>query len=148
MLAVRGFLLATGFADLARRIDGLGATLDAGATPIELREVYHDVRGGGLPALLMVLDAVASGEGVADDLERSGVGKRYPLQELHLEKDGSLVVTIGKDAIALHFGQPPYRDKIEQASRVLSEVARRKAQPSVIFLDNDAHPERVVVRMR
>lgn len=70
VLAVRGFLLATGFADLARRIDGLGATLDAGATPIELREVYHDVRGGGLPALLMVLDAVASGEGVADDLER------------------------------------------------------------------------------
>ncbi len=97
------------------------------------------------PGLVLTVKRVLD---VADDLERSGVGKRYPIQELHLEKDGSLVVTIGKDAIALHFGQPPYRDKIEQASRVLSEVARRKAQPSVIFLDNDAHPERVVVRMR
>jgi cell division protein FtsQ len=109
-------------------------------TGLQSEQVVRD-RPGVVLAIKRVLD-------VADDLERSGVGKRYPIQELHLEKDGSLVVTIGKDAIALHFGQPPYRDKIEQASRVLNEVARRKAQPSVIFLDNDAHPERVVVRMR
>jgi cell division protein FtsQ len=30
----------------------------------------------------------------------------------------------------------------------LNELARRKANASVVFLDNDAHPERVVVRMR
>jgi cell division protein FtsQ len=58
------------------------------------------------------------------------------------------MVTIGREAIALSLGQPPYRDKIEEASRILNEVARRKANASVIFLDNDAHPERVVVRMR
>lgn len=72
-------------------------------------QVVRDLDQGVVLAIKRVLD-------VADDLERSGVGKRYPIQELHLEKDGSLVVTIGKDAIALHFGQPPYRDKIEQAS--------------------------------
>lgn len=70
VMAVRGFLMATGFADLARRIDGLGATLVAESTAIELRQVYHDVRGGGLPALMMHLDAIAAGEGVAEDLER------------------------------------------------------------------------------
>jgi len=85
---------------------------------------------------------------VAEDLSKVGVGRRYPIQELHTNTDGSLVVTIGKEAILLHFGQPPFRDKIEQAARVLNEVARRKASASVVFLDNNAHPERVVVRMK
>ena len=85
---------------------------------------------------------------VAEDLDRSGIAKRYPVQELHLERDGALVVTIGREAIALHLGHPPFRAKIEQGARVLTEIARRKADASVIFLDNDANPERVVVRMR
>jgi cell division protein FtsQ len=85
---------------------------------------------------------------VVDDFERSSIGKRYPVEECNVEKDGSLVLTIGREAIALHLGQPPYRGKIEQAARVLGEVQHRKANASVVFLDNDAHPERVVVRMR
>jgi cell division protein FtsQ len=85
---------------------------------------------------------------VAEDLGKVGIARRYPIQELHTNTDGSLVVTIGKEAILLHFGQPPYREKIEQAARVLNEVARRKAGASVVFLDNNAHPERVVVRMK
>jgi cell division protein FtsQ len=109
-------------------------------TGLAADQVVRD-RPGVVLAIKRVLD-------VAADLDRVGVAKRYTLEELHLEKDGSLVVTIGKEGIFLHLGQPPYRDKIEQANRVLFEVARRKAQPQVIFLDNDAHPERVVVRMR
>jgi hypothetical protein len=31
---------------------------------------------------------------------------------------------------------------------VLAETARRKGQPLVIFLDNEAHPERVVARLK
>jgi cell division protein FtsQ len=85
---------------------------------------------------------------VVDDLDAAGILKRYPLEELHAEKDGALVVTIGREAISLQLGQPPYRGKVEQAARVLGEVSRRKASPSVIFLDNEAHPERVVVRMK
>ena len=82
------------------------------------------------------------------ELERYGIGKRYPIQEVHIDKDGSLRVTIGKEGIALQFGHGPYRDKIGYAHRILAEVARRKATASVVFLDNDANPERVVVRMR
>jgi cell division protein FtsQ len=85
---------------------------------------------------------------VIEELDRAGIAKRYPVQELHLEKDGSLVVTIGREAIAMHLGHPPHRVKIEQGARVLTELGKRKANASVIFLDNDAHPERVVVRMR
>lgn len=85
---------------------------------------------------------------IITELERAGVAKRFPVQEVHIERDGAIVVTLGKDAVAVHLGQPPYRGKIEQGARVLAEMAARKAQASVVFLDNDAHPERVVVRMR
>jgi cell division protein FtsQ len=98
-------------------------------------------RAGAVLEVKRVLD-------VAEDLERAGVAKRWPIQELHLEKDGALVVTVGREAIALHLGHGPYRDKLDQLRSVLSELARRKANASVVFLDNDAHPERVVVRMR
>ena len=85
---------------------------------------------------------------VVEDLERAGLAKRWPAQEVHLDKDGSVGVTLGKEAILLQLGQPPFREKIEAGKAVLAEVARRKANASVVFLDNEAHPERVVVRMR
>ena len=85
---------------------------------------------------------------VVEDMEKTGLAKRWPIQELHLEKDGSLVATIGKEAIALSLGLPPYREKILEAATILNELVRRKASAAVIFLDNHAHPERVVVRMR
>jgi len=109
-------------------------------TGIEAEKVSLD-RTGVVNAYRRALDVV-------EDMDRAGISKRYPIQEVHLEKDGTIVMTIGKDAIALHLGNSRFREKIEQASRVLSELSRRKAQPSVIFLDNEAHPERVVVRMR
>ncbi len=109
-------------------------------TGVEAEKVSLD-RTGVVNAYRRALDVV-------EDLDRSGISRRYPIQEVHLEKDGTIVMTIGKDAIALHLGQTRFREKIEQASRVLSELSRRKAQPAVIFLDNEAHPERVVVRMR
>ncbi|AGP34905.1 cell division protein FtsQ/DivIB [Sorangium cellulosum] len=109
-------------------------------TGITGEQVARD-RAGVVIAVRRLLDVV-------EDMERAGVARRYPIQELHVERDGSVVITIGKEGIALHLGQPPYRDKVGQAARVLTELAQRKASASVIFLDNDAHPERVVVRMR
>ncbi|AUX30081.1 MULTISPECIES: cell division protein FtsQ/DivIB [Sorangium] len=109
-------------------------------TGITGEQVARD-RAGVIIAVRRLLDVV-------EDMERAGVARRYPIQELHVERDGSVVITIGKEGIALHLGQPPYRDKVGQAARVLTELAQRKASASVIFLDNDAHPERVVVRMR
>lgn len=109
-------------------------------TGIVSQQVASDRAGVGL-AIKRALD-------VADELDRTGISRTRPLQELHFVTDGSLVATVGREAVLVQLGQPPYRDKIEQASRVLAEVARRKANASVLFLDNDAHPERVVVRMR
>ncbi|MDI1432567.1 MULTISPECIES: cell division protein FtsQ/DivIB [Polyangium] len=95
-----------------------------------------------------VVNALRRALDVVEDMDRAGISKRYPIQEVHLERDGTIVMTIGKDAISLYLGQTRFREKIEQAARVLMELAKRKANPSVIFLDNEAHPERVVVRMR
>ena len=82
------------------------------------------------------------------DYEQRGPSKRLPAQEVHLSQDGTVQVVVGNEGVTLELGQSPYRQKILRAARVLEEVERRHAQPSVVFLDNEAHPERVVVRMR
>jgi len=141
LTAIGGELyLATRDGDLFKKIGADDPSDLPVITGIPAAQVASDRKG--------VVLAVKRALDVAEELGRVGVSRRYPIEELHLEKDGSLVVTIGREAIALSLGQPPYRDKIEEASRILNEVARRKANASVIFLDNDAHPERVVVRMR
>jgi cell division protein FtsQ len=98
-------------------------------------------KAGAVALIRRALDVVA-------DYEHSGPAKGHPIQEAHLEDDGGIVLVVGKDATALHLGRGPYRQGIEQASRVLAELGSRKGRASVVFLDNEAHPERVVVRMR
>ena len=57
-----------------------------------------------------------------------------------------MTLVVGKNAVALHMGAPPYRRKLEQAIRVIAELDRRGAKPDSIMLDNEARPDRVVVR--
>jgi cell division protein FtsQ len=85
---------------------------------------------------------------VIDEAEKTGIAKRYPVQEIHIEKDGSVEAIVGQQGIAIHLGNPPFKGKVEQADRVLAEVEKRKSSASIVFLDNDANPDRVVVRMR
>lgn len=141
LVAIGGDLyLATRDGDLFKKLGAEDPVDLPVITGIPAAQVQSDRKG--------VIIAVRRALDVADEADRTGIAKRYPLEELHLEKDGSLVVTIGREAISLSLGHPPYRDKMEEASRILNELARRKANASVIFLDNDAHPERVVVRLR
>jgi cell division protein FtsQ len=107
---------------------------------IHAEEVGED-RAAAVSLVRRALDLIT-------DYEHTGPAKSHPVQEAHLEDDGSIVLVVGKDATALHLGRGPYRQSLEQASRVLAELRTRKGQASVVFLDNDAHPERVVVRMR
>lgn len=80
--------------------------------------------------------------------ERTGMSRTYPIQEVHLTPAGEVVLTVGKQGIALHLGAGPWAKKLAMAERVLGKLQGRKGSPSMIFLDNRAHPERVVVRMR
>ncbi|HMI86158.1 MAG TPA: FtsQ-type POTRA domain-containing protein [Polyangiaceae bacterium] len=107
---------------------------------IRAEEVAED-RAAAVALIRRALDLVA-------DYDHTAPAKSHPVQEAHLEDDGAIVLVVGKDATALHLGRGPFRQSLEQASRVLAEIQNRRGQASVVFLDNDAHPERVVVRMR
>lgn len=85
---------------------------------------------------------------VIDEAEKTSFVKRYPIEEIHIEKDGSVEAIVGREGISIHLGNAPFKGKLEQADRVLNEVQKRKIAATVVFLDNEAKPDRVVVRMR
>jgi cell division protein FtsQ len=85
---------------------------------------------------------------LAAEFERTGLGKRSPLEEIHVGGDGFFTLVVGHAAMQLMLGGPPFRRKLEQAVRVLAELDKRGGKADAILLDNDTRPERVVVRMR
>lgn len=85
---------------------------------------------------------------LAAEYERSSLGKRSPLQEVHVGVDGRFTLTVGRSGMELVLGGPPFRRKIDLASRVLGEVERRGGKADVVMLDSESRPDRVVVRMR
>lgn len=68
--AVQACLQARGFAGLLPRVFALGTTLDANTTSPTVRKALHDIRGGGLPALVMHLEALLADEVELDDIAR------------------------------------------------------------------------------
>lgn len=95
------------------------------------------------------------------ELERSGhalsvlevydalpMARVHPPEEVHLEPDGTTVLVVGRDGLTLHLGHTDFRRKLAMAARVVGRLQAKGAVPGVVFLDNEAHEERVVVRMR
>ena len=72
----------------------------------------------------------------------------HPAEEVHLTDGGQVVLTVGKSGITLHLGKGPWTKKLLMAERVLGKTAAQGRTPGIVFLDNEANPERVVVRMR
>ena len=85
---------------------------------------------------------------LASDYDRSPLAQRSPVQEVHVEPNGDMTLVVGKSGVVLRMGSAPYRRKLEQAVRIVGEVDRRGAKPDTILLDDEARPDRVVVRMR
>jgi cell division protein FtsQ len=109
-------------------------------TGVILQQLVDD-RDGAARTVRRALDLAA-------DYEHSPLATRSPLEEVHVEVNGEMTLVVGKHAVMLHMGAPPYRRKLEQAVRVVAELDRRGAKPDSIMLDNEARPDRVVVRMR
>jgi cell division protein FtsQ len=85
---------------------------------------------------------------LATEYERTSLASRAPLQEIHVADDGSTTLVVGKSAVLVRMGEPPFRRKLDQAARVFAELDKRGAKPDAIMLDNEGRPDRVVVRMR
>ncbi len=78
----------------------------------------------------------------------SALDKKYPLQEIHFATDEAMSAVVGKDGLTLRLGSPPFRRKLVQAARVIDETERRSNRADLVLLDNEARPDRIVVRMR
>jgi cell division protein FtsQ len=98
-------------------------------------------RAAALERLAVALD-------VLRQYERLPASRVHPAEEVHLAEDGQVVLSVGKQGVALHLGAGPWARKLAMADRVLSDLSRAGRVPGILFLDNRAHPERVVVRMR
>jgi cell division protein FtsQ len=85
---------------------------------------------------------------VASDYERTQLGQRAPLEEVHVTTEGGFTFIVGKEGMSLALGGPPFRRKLEEAGRVIAELDRRGTKAEAVMLDDEARPERVVVRAR
>ncbi|MEZ4373404.1 MAG: FtsQ-type POTRA domain-containing protein [Polyangiaceae bacterium] len=94
------------------------------------------------------VDRIRVGMQVLRQYARVPMSKVHAPQEVNLGPDGDVVLTIGKSGIALHLGKGPWRSKLLMAWRVMGSLAAKGRLPRIVFLDNRAHPERVVVRMK
>jgi len=66
---------------------------------------------------------------------------------VHLTPGGEVVLMVGQKGIALHLGVGPWDKKFAMAERIFAKLQAQRSTPSLVFLDNRAHPERVVVRV-
>lgn len=94
------------------------------------------------------LERLRTGIEVLRQYARTVPSRAYPPQEVHLGDDGRVVLTAGKQGLTLHLGRGEFRRKVLMAERIVGQLQRRGRTPGILFLDNEAHPERVVARMR
>ncbi len=117
--------------------DPLDFPVVTGITLVQL----SDDREGSIRAIARALD-------LASAYDHAPMAQRAPLQEVHVQASGEMSLVVGQSGVSLAMGAPPYHRKLYQAGRVLAELDRRGGRAEVIMLDNEAHPERVVARMR
>jgi cell division protein FtsQ len=94
------------------------------------------------------IDRIAVGLEVLREYQALPLSKVFEAEEVHLEGDGAVTLTVGKRGMTFELGTGPFRQKLLMAARVVAKVQATGELPGIVFLDSQAHPERVVVRMR
>ena len=94
------------------------------------------------------IERIQMGLEVLRQFERVPLSRVYPAEEVHLADAGDVTLTVGKDGITLELGTGPWQKKLLMAEEVVAELRKKGRTPGMVFLDNQAHPDRVVVRMR
>ncbi len=80
--------------------------------------------------------------------ERLKMSRVYAAQEVHISDGGAVTLSVGKEPIVIQLGPTSLRQRLLMAERVVEESRQSGRLPGIVFADNQAHPERVVVRMR
>jgi cell division protein FtsQ len=94
------------------------------------------------------MQTIRRGIDLAALYEKSPLAARLPLEQVHVDSEGAFRLVVGPAGVELVLGAAPFRRKLDEAARVVAELDRRGARPGAILLDNEVHPERVVVRVR
>jgi len=94
------------------------------------------------------LERLNLGLEVLGQYARLGMSRVYVPQEVHIAESGDVTLIVGKEGTAVNLGKGPFRQRLLMAERVVNETRRAGRLPGIVFADNSAHPERVVVRMR
>jgi cell division protein FtsQ len=140
LVALGDTLLATADGEPFKRFeagDPVDLPLITGLTPENVADDREGVRR-----------TIRRGIDLAAEYEQSALAKRAPLQEVHVDPGGAFTLVVGRPAMDLVLGGPPFRRKLEEAARVVGELDKRRAKAEAIMLDNDARPQRVVARLR
>ncbi len=142
-----GAIVALGETFLATRAGSLFKKLEPG-DPLDLPvvtglspDLATQDRDGTAKTIRRAIDLAA-------DYDQSALAGRSPLEEVHVGSDGSMTLVVGKSGLALALGFPPYRKKLEEASRVVADLDKRQVKAEVLMLDNEARQDRVVARLR
>jgi cell division protein FtsQ len=140
-------IVALGDSYLASRDGDIFKRLEPG-DPTDLPVVTGITADGIVQDRAASIAAVRRALDLAAEYERNPLSARAPLEEVHVEGGEALTLFVGKNAIALELGVAPFHHKLDEAAKVLADLDRRGAKADAIMLDNDAHPERVVARVR
>jgi cell division protein FtsQ len=92
--------------------------------------------------------ALLSAVALLGEYAESGLARAEPIEEVHLEIDQDLSLTIGSDATTVRLGSRPYRAKLRRLRQVLDTLRQKKSRASYVYLDNTQHSGRVIVRPR
>jgi cell division protein FtsQ len=140
LVAIGDTFLATAEGEPFKRLeagDPIDLPLVTGLTAERFAEDREDAKA----AIRRAIDLGA-------EYEQSALGRRAPLEEVHVDPSGEFALVVGHGSVRLDLGPPPFRRKLDEAARVVAELDRRRVRASAILLDNRARPERVVVRLR
>jgi cell division protein FtsQ len=140
LLAMGDTFLATSDGEPFKRLEA-GDPVDLPLVTGLKTDSFSADRDGAMRTVRRAIDLAA-------EYDRGLLAHKAPLEEVHVEPDGGFTIVVGRGATELVLGGPPFRRKLEQAARVVAELEKRGAKADTIMLDNDARPERVVVRMR
>ncbi len=83
--------------------------------------------------------------------EESGLSSRWPLSEVHLERDGTLSLYTLEESTHIRLGRPPFRRKLRRLARLMREFRDQRTVADYVYLqesDDHVQPDRAVVRLR
>jgi cell division protein FtsQ len=100
------------------------------------------------PLATIVDSRFRQGVDLLEEYARTPLAAQFAAEEAHFDAEGRTVLIVGREGTELHLGLPPYREKLARAGKVLLDSRTLGALPGTVFLDNAAHPERVIVRAR